>query len=318
MRMSEMVQRMAEFETRMTEQWSPLWALKERDVDKELDLARTAVESLVRQMATVNRSNQTMQSELKVAQHKQQQWQLATDAVLASLQLDAEQLRGRVDDMQQNTKQAIDELRISLSLQADAHRQDVEQQVQSVIREVRSEVSALKSSLAASSSEAIRDLEKWTKTEMLQLASKLKAVVQSCASQQDQVDLQMEALQQQWDKTQSHLDTLEAEDKRIKKHVVKLEHNAEELQRLSQQAITSEVSLQRLQTEVQQLTAANHRLTSRVEVACSSNSGLSNQLTESAHRLQHLEKAVATHTADITQLAENIGCCLQAARAGAL
>lgn len=73
---------------------------------------------------------QTMQSELKVAQHKQQQWQLATDAVLASLQLDAEQLRGRVDDMQQNTKQAIDELRISLSLQADAHRQDVEQQVQ--------------------------------------------------------------------------------------------------------------------------------------------------------------------------------------------
>lgn len=30
MRMSEMVQRMAEFETRMTEQWSPLWALKVR------------------------------------------------------------------------------------------------------------------------------------------------------------------------------------------------------------------------------------------------------------------------------------------------
>lgn len=40
-------------------------------------------------------------------------------------------------------------------------------------------------------SAAVRELEAWTKAEMLQLASKLKAVVQSCSNHQQQVNLQV-------------------------------------------------------------------------------------------------------------------------------
>jgi hypothetical protein len=38
---------------------------------------------------------------------------------------------------------------------------------------------------------AVRELEGWAKQEMLQLATKLKAVVQSCSNHQQQVNLQV-------------------------------------------------------------------------------------------------------------------------------
>jgi hypothetical protein len=38
---------------------------------------------------------------------------------------------------------------------------------------------------------AVRELDGWTKQEMLQMAAKLKAVVQSCSHHQQQVNLQV-------------------------------------------------------------------------------------------------------------------------------
>eukprot|EP00775_Hariotina_reticulata_P010843 gene10843-10998_t len=48
-RLSEVVQRMAELERRLAQEMAPFWVFKERDICKELDLARAAVESLVQQ-----------------------------------------------------------------------------------------------------------------------------------------------------------------------------------------------------------------------------------------------------------------------------
>ena len=43
---------------------------------------------------------------------------------------------------------------------------------------------------------AVRELEAWTKAEMLQLTTKLNAVVSRCASHQQQTNVQTEALLQ--------------------------------------------------------------------------------------------------------------------------
>jgi hypothetical protein len=62
---------------------------------------------------------------------------------------------------------------------------------------------------------------------MLQLATKLKAVVQSCSNHQQQTNVQMEALLLQWDNSSAAMEALQQQDKRTKKHVTRLQQQAE-------------------------------------------------------------------------------------------
>ncbi len=73
---------------------------------------------------------QAVQADLKSAAYKHEQWQLATDAVLASLQLDVEQLKRSCTDMQAGMRQVVEQLKSSVGLQMEAHRQETQEQLQ--------------------------------------------------------------------------------------------------------------------------------------------------------------------------------------------
>ncbi|WIA10290.1 hypothetical protein OEZ85_010484 [Tetradesmus obliquus] len=273
-KLSEATQKMAELEMRMAQELAPLWALKERNIPQELDLARTAVETVVRQLTAVTKTNQMLQSELKTCQQLQQQQAAQYESAIAVLQADVAALRDRLDDSQQHTRSAVDHLRSSTAQQLEKQAQETEEQLQSVQREHASQLDLLRQDVEAKSTSAVRALEGWAKGELLGLTGKVKAVLAGCAAHQQQVNLQMEALQQQWDNTSSAMDGMAAEDKRLKKHVARLQNQTEELQRMSQQAISSEVALQQMRNDMQQLNTGQQQLATRLEVSCDASSSL--------------------------------------------
>eukprot|EP00882_Tetradesmus_deserticola_P012007 GHRQ01012708.1.p1 GENE.GHRQ01012708.1~~GHRQ01012708.1.p1 ORF type:complete len:280 (+),score=121.64 GHRQ01012708.1:839-1678(+) len=226
-KLSEVTQKMAELEMRMAQELAPLWALKERNIPQELDLARTAVETVVRQLTAVTKTNQLLQSELKACQQRQQQQAAHHESAVAVLQADVAALRDRLADSHQHTRSAVDHLRSSTALQLEKQAQETEEQLQSLQRECASKLDLLRQDAEAASSSAVRQLEAWAKGELLGLTGKVKAVLAGCAAHQQQVNLQMEALQQQWDNTSSAMEAMAADDKRIKKHVTRLQNQTE-------------------------------------------------------------------------------------------
>eukprot|EP00878_Enallax_costatus_P025441 GHUV01027219.1.p1 GENE.GHUV01027219.1~~GHUV01027219.1.p1 ORF type:complete len:209 (+),score=70.63 GHUV01027219.1:493-1119(+) len=153
-KLSQVTQKMAELETRMQQEMSTLWALKERNIPQELDLARTAVESVVRQLAAVTKTNQILQSELKACQQKQQQQQVAYESTISVLQSDIAALRSKLSDMQDNTHAAVEQLRTGLTLQMEKQQQDIDEQLQSLQREVTRSAKVLQQDIHSKASGA--------------------------------------------------------------------------------------------------------------------------------------------------------------------
>jgi len=130
LRLQELTQRLAQWEARTAEELAPLWALKERDVPRELDMARAAVESLVRQVATLNRTQQAAAAEASRAAARQQQWQDEMGVTLAGVRAEIGGLQSAVADVRSGTDEALESTRRWVEQQLAAHRDAVEAAVQ--------------------------------------------------------------------------------------------------------------------------------------------------------------------------------------------
>jgi hypothetical protein len=73
---------------------------------------------------------QSLQAGLRSCQQRQAQQQLAYESTIAVLQADLASLRNRVDDMQGNTRAAVDQLRASMHVQVEQQRSEAEEQLQ--------------------------------------------------------------------------------------------------------------------------------------------------------------------------------------------
>lgn len=313
-RLADLVQKVTELDVRCTTETAPLLPLKERNVAMELDLARAAMETVVRQLAAVSKTNQALQAELRNCQQKQAAQQLSYESTIAVLQADLAAVRSRVDDVQANTQAGLDQLRASARVQVEQQRFETQEQLQSTQRELESKVSQAVQEVRTQAAASVRELEAWTKQEMLQLAAKLKAVVQSCSNHQQQVNLQMEALQQQWDNTSAAMEALQQEDKRSRKHITRLQQQTEELQNACRTTAATATAVDQLQQEVQDLAQSQQQLRAQTDVCHSSASSSSRKLQEVAQQLQQLDDRVAGQTSDLTGLAEAVLGCLGAAR----
>ncbi|KAF8069545.1 hypothetical protein HT031_001662 [Scenedesmus sp. PABB004] len=304
-RLAELAARLAELELRTSPssgEWAPVWALtRERNVAQELDLARAAVEALARQLSAQAKSHAGLQAELRSAQARAQQQAAAHEAAVALLQAEVAALRRAHDDGAEQTRAGLEQLRTSVGLQLERQRGEAEEQLQSWQREVSSTLSLVRQDLSAKAASSVRELEAWSKGELLAMAAKVKAVVAACANQQQQVNHQMEALQEQWESTSAAIEGCSTEGKRVKKAVVRLQSLAEDLQHASQQhAAAGEAGLLALRQEVQQLAAAQQSLCARLDLTASSLGG----------RAAEADQQLAT-------LAESMRGVLAAARADA-
>jgi hypothetical protein len=104
--------------------------LQERDVPRELDMARAAVESLVRQVATLNRAQQAAAADAARAAARRQAWEEGAAGGLAALREELEALRCGLGDAREGADAALSACRQRLEQQLQAHREAVDEAVQ--------------------------------------------------------------------------------------------------------------------------------------------------------------------------------------------
>ncbi|GBF98798.1 hypothetical protein Rsub_11380 [Raphidocelis subcapitata] len=305
MRITELAQRLAEWEARSAGELAPLVALKERDVPRELDMARAAVESLVRQIGALHRAQQSGASEAARREARAQQWRDGVDAALAGLRAEVDSLRRGLADARDCAAAAAEAAAVRVERQLAAHREAVDEAVQSVAREARAESGALRAEAAAAGTGGLRQLEAWARGEMLSVTGQLKAVVAGCASQQEDAAARFEALQQQWEASGGALEAGRAEARRLKRHLAKLERRAEELQLLASSAAASEAAAQQARSDAAAARADAARLAARLEGSAA----------DGAARRGALEGTVDRLRRDVAALADHVGSCMAAVAA---
>lgn len=123
MRLSDVANKLFELESRVGGALAPL---QERDVPRELDLARAAMEKVVRQLAAATQANQALQSELRASQQKQQQQAAAQESALAQLRAELAALQRRVDGGQAETRRELEQLHSSRTQQAALQAQEAQ------------------------------------------------------------------------------------------------------------------------------------------------------------------------------------------------
>jgi ABC-type transporter Mla subunit MlaD len=99
-------------------------------VPRELDMARAAVESLVRQVATLNRAQQAAAADAARAAAAAQQRSDEAAAAAAALRADTDALRAGLAEAREGAAREAEELRRRLEQQLAAHRAAVDDALQ--------------------------------------------------------------------------------------------------------------------------------------------------------------------------------------------